>query len=215
MAVMICSLMSFEKHPTHVDFTYRRNTIAPAGTLNTEPEHGENATTDDAKVAQPIPITSTSYNGKRDVQVSANAAVQNGGDGVANAGDQGDDNRIGSGEPGRHNRTRGLPARDGDEIRKPVRHEGPLGPGKLLERNGVLVRVGPDVWRGDAALLLGQLPTAWLRETEAYLLSMVAQPRSAALEDVAHIHADWMDRWLVNNLIEDILEARETRGGRR
>lgn len=215
MAVMICSLMSFEKHPTHVDFTYRRNTIAPAGTLNTEPEHGENATTDDAKVAQPIPITSTSYNGKRDVQVSANAAVQNGGDGVANACDQGDDHRIGSGEPSRHNRTRSLPARDGDEIREPVRHKGPLGPGELLERDGILVRVGPDVWRRDAALLLGQLPTAWLRETEAHLLSVVAQPCSAALEDVAHIHADWMDRWLVNNLIEDILEARETRGGRR
>lgn len=149
--------------------TYCCNTVAAASALDAEPEHGENTTTDDDKVTQPVSIARPCCHGKGDVEVGADTAVEDGGHSIADAGHENNKNGIRGGQTGDEDGAGDLPASNGEKIGEPVRGKRPPRPGQPLGRDGVEIGIGPDIWGCNAAVLLWEAPTAGLCESEARL----------------------------------------------
>lgn len=104
-----------------------RDAFAAVRGLDAEPKQGQDASRDDAEVAQPVSERSTGSNREGYVEVSTDGTVEDCRNGVAQCGGKCDQDRIGSGQACGQDRACHGPPGDRHQIRKPVPCESPSG----------------------------------------------------------------------------------------
>ena len=98
MAVIILGRSQRDCHSRGNIATYTRDTSTPIASVDAKPEHGQNSSAYNSKIAKPIAEARSRCNRERDVQVGTNGAVEHSRYSIAEAGDEGDEYSISGSE---------------------------------------------------------------------------------------------------------------------
>ena len=135
------------------------NALCTVGTLNTEPEHCQDTSRNDAKVSEVVAEGGSDNHRERNVKSCADGTVED----HRNRDTRGADNHDGDGvtpvETDSDDRGCCFPGTQVDSVCRPICHPGPQCPCLELRWDWVHVRVGPYSWRSKGRLLLRELPS--------------------------------------------------------